>query len=49
MNTFALIFSYFLPRRIKYYAMLDWMDDYPERVITVECPTYILRIEKIHK
>jgi hypothetical protein len=49
MNKLALIVSYFLPKRIKYYAMLDWMDECTEGTLTVENPRYILHIHKIQK
>jgi hypothetical protein len=45
----ALIVSYFLPRRVKLYAMMDWMDQTKEGVITIEDSEFILRVEKTRK
>jgi hypothetical protein len=49
MNKIALIVSYFLPKSVKYYAMLDWMDDLSCDDLTIECPEYTLRVEKVTK
>lgn len=35
----AVIVSAFLPRNVKYYAMLDWID----------CPRYTAQIKKVLK
>jgi len=45
----ALIVSYFLPRRVKIYAMMDWLDRAKEGVIIVEDSKYIVRVEKTRK
>lgn len=42
----ALIVSYFLPRKVKLFAMLDWFDWVEEGYIEIDCPKYKLRVEK---
>lgn len=49
MKALASIIAYFLPKRVKYIAMLDWMDQLLSDHLTVECPEYSLRIVKINK
>jgi hypothetical protein len=49
MNKLALIIAYFLPKEVKYTAVLDWMDDLPACTLVVEDPAYTLRLEKTLK
>lgn len=42
----ALIVSYFLPKKVKLYAMLDWFDFVEDGYIEIDCPKYKLRVEK---
>lgn len=51
MKNLALIVSYFLPKRVKFFAMLDYFDQLPEgtRIITVENKDYKLMLEKLEK
>lgn len=49
MKSLASIIAYFLPKEVKYIAMLDWMDQCPSGKLTVEDPKYTLRIVKIEK
>jgi len=48
-KTLALIVSYFLPRRVKMYAMLDWFDFVEDGFIEIDCPKYRLRVDKVSK
>jgi hypothetical protein len=49
MNKLALLVAYFLPKEVKYMAVLDWMDDLPPCTLVVEDPVYTLRLEKTLK
>jgi phage-related protein len=49
MNKLALIVAYFLPKKIKFIAMLDWMDQLSADHLTVECAEYSLRMVKVKK
>lgn len=45
----ALIVSYFLPKKVKLYAMLDWFDMCESGYIEIDCPKYTLRVDKVTK
>lgn len=48
-RTLAMIVSYFLPKKVKLYAMLDWFDMCEEGFIEIDCPKYRLRVDKVLK
>lgn len=47
----AVIVSAFLPRNVKYYAMLDWVDWLPgdDIAYNIDCPRYTAQIKKVLK
>jgi hypothetical protein len=47
-DAIASIVAFFLPRRVKYYAMLDWIDWFPAEAapMTIDCPRYRSQITK---
>lgn len=45
----ALTVSYFLPKKVKLYAMLDWFDFVEEGYVEIDCPKYTLRVKKVLK
>ena len=47
----SLIVSAFLPRSVKYYAMLDWVEWLPGDEISfeIDCPRYKAEIKKVSK
>jgi len=45
----ALIISFFLPKKVKLYAMLDWFDMCEEGHVEIDCPKYTLRVDKVVK
>lgn len=45
----ALIVAALLPRRVKYYAMLDWTNWCPVGRFTIEDRQFVVRVEKVLK
>jgi hypothetical protein len=45
----AIIVASFLPRRVKYYAMLDWTNWCPVDTFIIEDKNFAVRIEKVLK
>lgn len=45
----SMIVAAFLPRSVKYYAMLDWVEWYPLEAWEIDCPRYKARMVKESK
>lgn len=49
LEKIALLVSYFLPKSVKFYAMLDWMDQASFDDFSVESKDYLFTLSKQRK